>query len=687
MRSDALGLFWQDLPAQRTTGSGSKIRTPPPVPETGWKPPVEFPRLENEPVIAIDLETYDPELLTHGPGWGRGVGHIVGVAVGVPSGGRWYFPIRHEMPDGSPAPENMPAETVLRWCARELTRPGQPKVGANLQYDVGWLAQEGVNVAGPFIDVQYAEPLLNEHLFSYNLDTIAERHLGEHKVDEVLYDWLYRAYGGAKGRKQAANIYRAPVALAGPYAEGDVDLPLRIWMKQKQRLEQQGLMDLFTMECALIPILVQMRMKGSPINQDALDPTIDAMHSKHDDALKALRKMVGFEVDPNKKDTLVRAFDALGLDYPTTKKGHPSFTKEFLESHPHAIAQHIREVRRWEKYAQFAEAYRDKFNHNGIIHGSYHPLKGDDGGTVVGRFSSSDPNLTNIPSRDPEAKKLLRGLFLPWDGEQYRSRDYSQIQFRIMVHYAMGGGADEARAKYQRDPETDYHNMAQELIHEMTGRLLDRKPVKNINFGLAFTMGLDKLAAGLGQTPEETKELLDAYHAGMPWLKYTSDRISAKGQERGYIKGIGGRRHRFPLWEPKCWGLKHFVRPSEDKEEVIRRVEELVRNPPKGVRGRLFPGVQRAYTHLGLNRLAQDGEGTTIKRAMVACQEAGIYDVTGVPLNTVHDEVNHSDPCTAQSAEAFAEMKHIMETTTKWKVPLLVGDEVGPNWAELEELK
>lgn len=659
----------------------------PPTPATDWRPPAEFPRLDDAPTIAMDLETYDPNMTTKGPGWGRSDGHIVGLAIGVPpyqghpTGGRWYFPMRHEYGGG-----NLSPELVLRWAARELGRRGQPKIGANLQYDVGWLKQEGVCVEGPFIDVQYAEPLLDEHRRSYSLDALAETYLDEHKVDEALYDWLYRAYGGTRGRWQARNIYRAPVELVGPYAEGDVDLPLRIWERQRPLLIQQGLMELFELECKLIPILVEMRFRGSPVDAAAVEPAIRAMTEKKTTALARLKALTGFAVNPDETSSLVRAFDALGLRYPKTPKGNPSFRKDFLERHPHEIGTLIREVRRWEKYVQYAVAYQDRFIHNGVIHGSYHPLRGDDGGTIVGRFSSSSPNLTNIPSRDPEAKKILRGMFVPWQGERWRSRDYSQIQFRIMTHYAQGTGAEEARQRYRDDPTTDYHNMVQALIAQIAGVQLDRKPVKNINFGLAFTMGLEKLARELGKSTAETRELLDTYHQGLPFLRHTTDVISNRAQKRGYIFGVGGRRHRFPFWEPKCWDLRQHVPFNRDRAAVEARVQELCANPPKGLRRRPYPGVVRANTHLGLNRLAQDGEGTTIKKAMVACWEAGIYDVTGVPLNTVHDEINHSDPMTAASEEAFAEMRHIMETVQALRVPLLISDEVGPNWGDLTEL-
>lgn len=661
----------------------------PSIPKTGWAAPRSFPDLESAPFISFDTETFDPNLGTHGPGWGRGDGHIVGISVAVP-GHSWYFPMRHDVGGGNLDPGN-----VLKWAARELGRGNQPKIGANLTYDIGWLAEEGVEVRGELIDVQFAAPLLDEHRASYSLESIAQHYLGEGKVDEALYDWLYRAYGGEQGRWQAGNIYRSPVALAGPYAEADAWLPMLIWEKQRPLLEEQGLMPLFRLECDLIPILVAMRKRGCPINEEALEPTIIEMNARRDTAFKRLRSVAGFNIDPGKKDHLIRAFENLGLSYKKTAKGNPSFTRPFLENHPHEIGQCIREIRKWDKFIEYAVSYRDKFAVNGIIHGAYHPLRGEKGGTIVGRFSSSTPNLTNIPARDPEAKKLLRGLFKPWDGERWRSRDYSQIQFRIMVHYAMGPGAEEARQRYVDKPDTDYHDMALDMVAPVAGWDIStsekhaswRKPVKNINFALAFTGGVPTLMRQLGKPRREVEVLLEQYHSALPFLKYTSNRMDAVAQERGWIKGILGRRHRFPLWEPKCWALRDYVQAHPEAEEVDRRVKELVLAPPPGLNGRrLFTGVQRADTRLGLNRVSQDGEGSTIKAAMVACWKAGIYDIVGVPLNTVHDEINHSDPGTKEAEEAFAEMMRIMQTVVKWKVPLLVGDEVGPNWAELTAL-
>ena len=637
----------------------------PPIPVTNWRSPTTFPRLDAAKMLCIDCETWDPELLTHGPGWGRGVGHVVGVAVGTDDGRRWYFPMRHTVGEG-----NLPAEAVLGWCKEAFSLAHQPKVFANAQYDLGWLAHEGIAVAGDIIDVQIAEPLLDEHARSYSLDSLAVKYLDEHKVDTVLYDWCQRAYGGASGRPQAANIFRAPPCLVGPYAEGDVDLPLRIWKHQQPLLEAQGLMPIFLLESKLPRILVGMRQKGIRVDLAHAERIRDVLKQKVD----ALLSRIG-GVDLWAAESIAKAFDKAGITYPKTPTGKPSFTADWLEHHPSDLARCLRQARQYDKAAAtFIDGYILKMQVNSRVHGQFHQLRGDDGGTIVGRFSSSLPNLENIPARDPELGPLIRSIWLPEEGERWVCMDYSQIQFRIMTHYAVGQGAGEARARYNADPTTDYHNMAQELIAETTGMHLGRKPVKNINFGLAFTMGVDKLAREMGIPVEEARPLIEAYHTGMPFVRATSDRVAGVGQSRGYIMGIMGRRHRFPYYEPREWSLRGQVKLSQDMDAV--RAEVLAVTGKAG-------GVVRAFTHLGLNRLAQDGEGTTIKKALVDCYEAGLFDVLGYPLNIVHDDVNFSNPGGAVAEEALGEAKRLMEGAIKWKVPILVERTEGPNWGEL----
>lgn len=666
-RADALGLFWEDHPALKARGERvEQVRSMPPIPDTGWKAPTSFPRLEAAKMICIDCETFDPDLLTHGPGWGRGVGHIVGIAVGTDDGQRWYFPMRHTVGEG-----NLPPEAVLQWARDEFGRAHQPKVFANAQYDLGWLEQEGVKVAGDIIDVQIAEPLLDEHAHSYALDTLAQKYLGEGKVDDALYAWCQRAYGGKEGRAQAGNIWRAPPCLVGPYAEGDVDLPLRIWQKQMPLLEEQELMELFRIEAVIPRILVGMRMRGVRVDVAGAERVKERLAADAAEAVRKCKVISGVDVDVWAAQSVARALDKCGVTYPKTAKGAPSFESEWLDNHPSEITSLIRDARRYSKAgATFIDGYILDKQINGRVHGQFHQLRGEKGGTIVGRFSSSDPNLENIPARDAVIGPLIRGLWLPEEDHRWTVYDFSQIQFRIMTHYAIGKGAEEARAKYRADPKTDYHNMTQALIKETTGVVLDRKPVKNINFGLAFTMGVDKLAAGLGMSVVEAKPLIDSYHEGLPFLRATSEKIAQVGQQRGYIMGILGRRHRFVYWEPREWKARGKHKLTQDREALL----QALGTPNKG--------VVRAFTHLGLNRLAQDGEGSHVKKALVDCYRAGVFDVVGYPLNIVHDDVNFSNPGTPEAEQALAEARQLMENAIQWKVPMLVERADGDNWGE-----
>jgi DNA polymerase I-like protein with 3'-5' exonuclease and polymerase domains len=658
----------------------------PAIPDTGWRAPTELPRLEHAPLISIDLETYDPELLTHGPGWGRGVGHIVGVAVGVPDGRRWYFPIRHELPDGRLAPENLPPETVLKWCQRELTRPRQPKVGANLEYDTGWLAHEGVQVQGPLIDVQYAEPLLDEHRRSYSLDSLAETYLCEHKVDEVLYDWLHRAYGGSAGRKQAGNIYRAPVALVGPYAEGDVDLPLRIWEKQQPLLEEQGLLELFRLECDLIPILVQMRLRGIRVDVDKAERHKEELLMREAEIQARLRRLCGFDVNVDASSDLQRAFDAAGIDYPRTAKGNPSFTASFLNACNNELGELIRRQRRLAKArGTFLQGYILDKQSNGKVHGSFHPLRSTDGGTVSGRFSSSSPNWQNLPSRDTEIKKMIRGLCLPLEGEDWYSIDYSQIEYRMFAHYA---GDAQLRQAYAQDG-ADFHA----VVGDMLGGGLPRKVVKNFNFMLLYGGGKRKLAEMLRDnlSPEEVDVVLDdalarlshtsrkngdvytdtaeavyaLYLQDFPAARRLADSATARAAERGYIKTILGRRARFPMWESREWSDNSGELP---KDAAIAKW---------GARG-----IRRSRTHKALNALLQGSAADMLKRAMLDIhQDMGI-----IPLNTVHDELCWSFPPGKQGEELAREVKRLMEVAILLKIPVVADVERGPDWGDLQPL-
>lgn len=665
-RFDNIGMFWQDVPTSRARGD--VVRPRPAVPETGWRAPTSFPNLSAARVISLDTETWDPDLEQCGPGWGRNRGHVVGVSIGAKDAegnkGAWYFPIRHtDTPE-----DNMDPDAVLGWLKSILETPDIPKVGANLIYDVGWLQHEGIMVQGPLFDVQHAEALLDERA-RVGLDILGEKYCGRGKQGSLLYQWCSDFYGGPVSDRQRKNIFRSPPSLVGPYAEEDAALPLDVMEAQWPLLEKEGLLDLFHMECELIPLLVAMRFKGVPVDIPRAEELYETLGGEVLALEKQLRDLAGFSVNVNSSDDLAKAFDRAGLPYhrtaPTERSpnGNPSFTADFLESVTHPLGQMIVDIRQREKLrGVFIKSYILDNHVNGVVHGSFNQLRGDSGGTRSGRFSSSTPNLQNIPVRT-ELGKQIRRIFadkhLPW-----RKYDYSQIEYRFLAHYAVGPGSDELRAIYNADPNTDYHKLVHKLILEMTGIDLQRSYVKNTNFGFIYGMGEPTLAAQIGINMKQAKSLFEAYHKGAPYVKPTMDATMKETQIYGVITTILGRRSRFDLWEPSAFSDR---RPATTYANALMK----------------YGQIKRAYTHKALNRRLQGSAADLMKKAMVQCWKDGIFDATGVPRLTVHDELDFIDE--GGSDEAFREMQHVMETCLPLRVPVRADYEIGPNWGDVAD--
>lgn len=657
MRTDAIGLFWEDLPAVK--GQRAVNRIMPAIPDTGWKAPA-FPRLSDAPYISIDVETKDPELLTHGPGWARGKGHLVGISVAVP-GRAWYFPMRHEVC----ADQNLDPDHVLSWARDTLCNPSQPKLGANLLYDVGWLSEENVHVRGKLYDVQFAEALLDETART-NLDELGVKYLGTGKETNQLYQWSADYYGGSPDGRQRAQIYRCPPCLVGPYAEGDADLPQRIMPLQWELLEREGLANLFDMECRLIPLLIAMRRAGATVDTSRAEQVKAELERKVKELHVEMKSMVGFEVNVDANDNLQRCFRALGVQIPLSTKGKASFTKDTLERVEHPFSDLVLGTRKLKKVAgTFLQSYILDKAVNGRVFCQFHPLRGDSGGTRSGRFASSDPNLQNVPSRDEELAPLVRSCFVPDAGHlQWRRYDYSQIEYRGLAHFAVGKGSDELRAKYVRDPDTDYHVHTQNLVQAYTGKVIARKPIKNINFGLIYGMGIGKLTRSLGLSEREGKELFEAYHEAAPFAKATMERFSGQALAYGYVTTILGRRSRFELWEPDD---RHYG----ERRPALPYVAAL----------RAYGDIKRAYSHKALNRVLQGSAADGMKAAMLACWESGVFDVVGVPRLTVHDELDFSDA--GGNEEAWEYVKRTLETALPLRVPVIADLEVGPSWGQV----
>lgn len=652
----------------------SRLREPPPIPPTDWRPPSYFPNLSNADVISFDVETKETDF-DHGPGWARGKGHICGFSVAARKGhgetGKWYFPIRHEIQ----TEWNLDPKQCLGWLKHTLETPNIPKVGANLLYDMGWLTTENIYVSGKLHDVQFAEALIDETAL-VNLDMLAHKYLRRNKTSDELYEWLAQAYGGKANHLQRGNIYRAPPQLVGPYGEDDADLPLKILEKQWTLLKQQELMPVFELENRLIPLLIKMRLQGVRVNLNYTEQLYDDVGKDIERLELELFAMTGIRANVNSPDDLARVFDAAGIKYLRTAgtinkpEGSPSFQKEWLKAQKHPVADKVNDIREHIKIrSTFVKSYLLESNVNGLVHCQFHPLKGDDGGTKTGRFASSDPNLQNIPVRTGLGKKVRKAFVPFYYHKRWRKFDYSQIEYRMLAHFAAneigGNSADILRQTYNDDPTTDYHDVVQARVKELTGILIDRKPIKNINFGLLYGQTEKALAYKAGFTTEQARDIFKAYHTGAPYVKPTMKAIADEVHAAGYVCTVTGRRTRFDLWEPDGYGERGM---ALSYHTALAQYGHAIR---------------RAYAYRGVNYKLQGSAADVIKIAMDVAHTSGVFDVIGFPLLQVHDELDFSMiDDSPEQIEAYAFLQHTLENSIKLRIPVKVDCTDGLDWSE-----
>lgn len=615
--------------------------------EEEWLPPASLPDLTSCDRIAIDLETCDPNLMTLGPGWCRNDGFVIGFAVAA---GDFvgYFPIRHK------GGGNMPEKVVLNWLKKQMDTPKIEKIMHNAMYDLGWLRWAGVEVKGKIIDTMIAAPLLNENRRFYNLNSLAGEYLGEWKNEKML-----KAAASMHGVDPKSEMWKLHSSFVGRYAEQDARVTLRLWDRLRSDISTDEVNGIFELETSLLPVMLDMKTKGVRVDVDKAHVVQGELQKRENALLKEIKEETGVLVEPWAAASVAKVFDSLSLSYNRTEGSNaPSFTKAFLANHMHPVAQKIVRVREFNKAnTTFVETILEHA-HNGRIHCDFHPLRTDDGGTVTGRFSSSNPNLQQLPARDPEIKKMIRGLFIPEEGCKWGSFDYASQEPRWLAHYC--GQLTGVR----RDPQIDnviemYHKGGADF-HQMVADLagVTRKEAKTVNLGIMYGMGRKKLAGTLDITDDDAKVLLDEYHVKVPFVKGIADLATDQAQKNGVIRTWLGRKCRFDMWEPRSYGYNKALPLEQAAKEY-------------GGKGM----IRRAFTYKALNRLIQGSSADQTKKAMVDCYAEGL-----VPMLTVHDELCFS----VQSEDEAERIKEIMETCVdNLNVPFEVDAELGDNWGEV----
>ena len=231
-----------------------------------------------------------------------------------------------------------------------------------------------------------------------------------------------------------------------------------------------------------------------------------------------------------------------------------------------ATADQLRPIRR-----QFFRRQTSGHIENGRVYGEIHPHRSDYGGTRSLRFSYSHPPLQQMPKHDEELAPLIRSVFLPEEGETWASCDYSQQEFRLVVHYAVRHkltGAIAARDRYVNDPNTDIHT----YISELTGGVLSRQDGKTANFMKIYGAGVEAFALQIKKPLDEAKGLYALYDEKMPFVSQLSNACKLAAQRNGYFKLFNQARRHFNLWAPGG-KLEKGAGPCE-RDEAVRRTHD-----------------------------------------------------------------------------------------------------------------
>ena len=669
--------------------------------------------LQDVDTVAIDIETYDPNLKTKGLGAIRKDGFITGVAVATGKD-TVYFGLHHSDKTTSKEEEK---EFWDQLNKKLLQNPNIIKVFHNAIYDVCWLRSvTGKMLKGRLVDTMVAASVIDENRFKYSLDALSKDYLNDSKYKYDLYEKA--AIEGIKD--PMSNMHKLSYGLVKVYAKQDVDLTLKLWNLFNKKLDKTlytkaennkvyTCRNIFELETRLFPCLVDMKFKGVRIDTQKLEHLGKRLRRRRDNLLSIIKKHTGLKLQLWAATSIKQLLDNRKITKfeKTPKSGMPKLPKDFLKTHEDRFLRMVSKAREADKAVNtFIEGLKS-YIYKGRIHADINQIKGDGGGTVTGRFSMSNPNLQQIPSKGYIGKKM-RQLFIPEEGHTWGSFDYSQQEPRIVVHYAIKHGLSETEDLKERfdDDKADFHQVVADMAK------ISRKQAKTINLGLFYGMGKGKLQAELNLDKAQAKTLFDTYHRKVPFVKELSDnliRFAAKhkliftledrfcrfDKYESVNKRWDNNKRKFQEWDPEAIEIKQsdgkikykgdWITPKLFTREEAWTKFKLLFNAKSKEKVEQLTEEQRqdwfknyfspAFTYKALNRLVQGSAADMTKKAMVLLYEKGI-----VPHIQIHDELCVS----IKDQETRNTIQKIMETAITLEINNKVDYEVGTNWGNIK---
>ncbi len=570
-------------------------------------------------IFSLDTETTGTDPIT---------AELVGMSFSYAENQAFYVPV--------PA-DRAEAERIVQFFRPALEKENILKVGQNMKYDMLVLANYGAQVSGPLFDTMVAHYVIQPEL-RHGMDYLAEIYL--HYRTIPIEDLI-----GPKGKGQR-NMRDLSPEQVYTYACEDADVTLKLKNVLEKELQTYGAEKLFyDIEMPLVPVLAYMERNGVRVDTDALKQTSEHFTVRMQQIEDEIHELAGMDFNiASPKQVGEVLFDKLRITEKAkkTKTGQYVTSEEVLESlrSKHPIVGKILDHRGLKKLlGTYIDALPLLINPStGRIHTSFNQTV-----TATGRLSSSNPNLQNIPIRNEDGKEI-RKAFIPDDGCDFFSADYSQIELRIMAHLS---GDDNMIAAFLEGD--DIHAATAAKVYKVALEDVTREQrskAKTANFGIIYGISVFGLAERMNVDRKEAKELIDGYFATYPHIKEFMDRSIEVARERGYIETVFGR--------------KRYLPDINSRNAVVRGYAE--RN--------------------AINAPIQGSAADIIKVAMVRIYQRFLTEnIRSKMILQVHDELNFS-----VLPEEREQVQRIvieeMENAYTMNVPLRADCGWGTNWLE-----
>lgn len=575
--------------------------------------------LSTADVISLDTETTSTNAIE---------AQLVGLSFAIEEKKAYYVPVPEKANE---------AQNIVNRFKTIYENPKTLKVGQNIKYDLEVLRNYGIALQGPLFDTMVAHYLLQPEL-RHNMDFMAEVYLN---YETVHIDALI----GPKGKAQKNMRELAPSEVYN-YACEDADITLQLKNVLQPKLVEAGVERLFNeVEMPLIPVLAEMECNGVRIDTAALKETSQVFTERMLQLEQEIYQAAGktFNVASPKQVGDILFGEMKIIDKPKkTKTGQYVTSEEVLQTlrSKHPIVAHILDYRALKKLlGTYVDALPKLINpRTGHIHTSFNQAV-----TATGRLSSSDPNLQNIPVRGEDGKEI-RKCFIPEEGCEFFSADYSQIELRVMAHLSQDANMlDAFREGYDIHAATAakiYNKPVSEVTRD------ERTKAKRANFGIIYGITVFGLADRLNIERAEAKQLIDGYFKMFPQVQQYMEQAKETARANGYVETFFHRRRYLP--------------DINSGNATVRAIAE--RN--------------------AINAPIQGSAADIIKVAMVRIfQRFQRENIRSKMILQVHDELNFSVVPTEKEQVERIVMEE-MQAAYPLDVPLVADSGWGNNWLE-----